>query len=368
MSRPLLLGGMMAVLLVLVLASGCSTPKRSTQGDGPSDRDPGELAQVPDAKPRDVPVSRYGNPEHYEVFGETYRTMERDEAEGFRQRGRASWYGTKFHGRRTSSGEAYDMYAMSAAHRELPLPSWVEVTNLDNDRRAVVKVNDRGPFVDPDERILDLSYAAAVRLGVDEHGTAPVAIRVVTPGEDQADDTAQADAAAQEAAGDGSSAGDAPDDDGAQSAPAEGRRPAESLDELFEAAALEATGDDATAADHGAVQVSAVAAVLEEAEAARGDPPAAGETAAAGTETDDEAETSSSGIYLQAGVYRERANAVEVRRLAEALEAEARIEQLEDEAGPLHRVRLGPLEGAAQAERLEQALQEAGIESYRLQP
>ena len=100
-----------------------------------------------------------------------------DSSKGFRQKGNASWYGTKFHGQRASSGETYNMYAMTAAHKTLPLPTYVEVTNLDNGRKAVVKVNDRGPF--HDGRIIDLSYAAATKLGVVATGTAPVEIRVV---------------------------------------------------------------------------------------------------------------------------------------------------------------------------------------------
>jgi rare lipoprotein A len=131
--------------------------------------------EIPDAVPRDEAKSKYGNPDSYEVFGKRYYVME--SAEGFRQKGEASWYGTKFHGQRASSGETYNMYAMTAAHKTLPLPSYVEVKNLDNGRKAIVKVNDRGPF--HDGRIIDLSYAAATKLGVVATGTAPVEIRVV---------------------------------------------------------------------------------------------------------------------------------------------------------------------------------------------
>lgn len=132
--------------------------------------------EIADAVPREVTPSKYGNPKSYEVFGETYRVL--DSSRGFRQKGVASWYGNKFHGRRTSSGEEYDMYAMTAAHKTLPIPVYVEVHNLDNGRKAVVRVNDRGPF--HDGRIIDLSYAAATRLGVAQTGTANVEIRVVT--------------------------------------------------------------------------------------------------------------------------------------------------------------------------------------------
>lgn len=134
--------------------------------------------EIPDAVPKEVTRSKYGNPASYEVMGETYYVMQ--SSIGFRQKGMASWYGTKFHGRRASSGETYNMYAMTAAHKTLPLPSYVEVKNLDNGRTAVVKVNDRGPF--HDNRIIDLSYAAATKLGVVATGTAPVEIRVVDKG------------------------------------------------------------------------------------------------------------------------------------------------------------------------------------------
>lgn len=131
--------------------------------------------QIPDAVPVPVTPSVYGNPESYEIEGETYHVLK--SAEGFHQQGIASWYGTKFHGQRTSSGEAYDMFAMTAAHKTLPIPVFVEVTNLDNDRRIVVKVNDRGPF--HEGRIIDLSYAAATKIGLSKTGTARVKIRVV---------------------------------------------------------------------------------------------------------------------------------------------------------------------------------------------
>ena len=123
--------------------------------------------------------SKRGNPSSYVVFGKRYYVL--DSSEGFVQRGIASWYGTKFHGRPTSSGEIYNMHAMTAAHKTLPIPVYVHVRNLDNGRTTVVRVNDRGPFVDG--RIIDLSYAAAKKLGVDGPGTANVEIRVLNAGE-----------------------------------------------------------------------------------------------------------------------------------------------------------------------------------------
>lgn len=113
----------------------------------------------------------------YQVFGETYRVL--DSAEGFRQRGLASWYGEGFHGRPTATGETFDMHRLSAAHRTLPLHTWVEVTNLNNGRRLVMRINDRGPFARTDERVIDLSFAAARELGVVGPGTAPVEVRAL---------------------------------------------------------------------------------------------------------------------------------------------------------------------------------------------
>lgn len=130
---------------------------------------------TPDAIPANEPLSRYGNPESYEVMGKTYHVMK--DSTGFAEEGIASWYGTKFHGRKTSSGEPYDMYAMTAAHKTLPIPAYVEVTHKGNGRKIIVKVNDRGPF--HDGRIIDLSYAAARKLGVSATGTGPVSIRVI---------------------------------------------------------------------------------------------------------------------------------------------------------------------------------------------
>ncbi|MDN5850003.1 MAG: septal ring lytic transglycosylase RlpA family protein [Nitrococcus sp.] len=112
----------------------------------------------------------------YEVYGQRYYVLH--STDGFVQRGIASWYGRKFHGRRTSSGEVFDMYAMTAAHKRLPIPSQVEVINLANGRRAVVRINDRGPFVD--NRIIDVSYAAAKQLGMLGSGTALVEIRALS--------------------------------------------------------------------------------------------------------------------------------------------------------------------------------------------
>lgn len=164
------------LVLVVLLMAGCAGPRGAGDAAPHPDRVP-DLSAVAEPTPRDEPPSRYGNPDRYEVFGRVYHTLET--ARNYRERGIASWYGTKFHGRRTSSGEPYDMYAMTAAHTTLPLPTYVRVTHRENGRSVVVRVNDRGPFVD--DRIIDLSYAAAHRLGMLETGTAPVELEVIDP-------------------------------------------------------------------------------------------------------------------------------------------------------------------------------------------
>jgi rare lipoprotein A len=164
------------VILAAVAAAGCASV-----GDG-EDSAPGrvpDVTAIPDPVPRAEPRSARGNPPFYEVYGRRYYVM--NEARGYNERGVASWYGTKFHGRSTSSGEPYDMYAMTAAHKTLPLPTYVRVTHLGNGRSIVVRVNDRGPFVG--ERIIDLSYAAAVKLGMHVDGTALVEVKALMPGE-----------------------------------------------------------------------------------------------------------------------------------------------------------------------------------------
>jgi rare lipoprotein A len=132
---------------------------------------------VPDAIPRIEPRARNGNPPFYSVFGKRYYVL--SSSVGYWERGVASWYGPGFHKVRTSTGERYDMYAMTAAHRTLPLPAYVRVTNLQNGRSVVVRVNDRGPFVG--NRIIDLSYSAAAKLDMLRNGTAMVDVRSIEP-------------------------------------------------------------------------------------------------------------------------------------------------------------------------------------------
>lgn len=165
------------ILTAILLLGSCGTIEEK---DGAPER-PVNVSRVPNAVPKYEERSKYGNPPSYEVLGKRYYVL--DSSIGFVERGIASWYGKKFHGRRTSSGETYDMYAMTAAHKHLPLPTYVEVTNLENNRSVVVKVNDRGPF--HANRIIDLSYTAAVKLGIVNNGTGLVEVRAIQPGQPQ---------------------------------------------------------------------------------------------------------------------------------------------------------------------------------------
>jgi peptidoglycan lytic transglycosylase len=146
--------------------------------DGPGETPPPDLAAIADPEPKLEPLHRFAN-RPYQVLGRHYVPVAA--LQPFRERGIASWYGKKFHGQRTSSGERYDMYAMSAAHPTLPIPSYARVTRISNARSVVVRINDRGPF--HSNRIIDLSYAAAYKLGYIQAGSAEVEVEAIVPGE-----------------------------------------------------------------------------------------------------------------------------------------------------------------------------------------
>ena len=274
MSRRLPHGALLVLLLPLLHA--CGTLSTSEPGDSAPSQ-PVDLSHVQDPVPRALPHSRYGNPESYEVFGVRYHVKESNV--GYDQEGIASWYGTKFHGRRTSSGEPYDMYAMTAAHKTLPIPVYAEVTNLENGRQVIVKINDRGPF--HEDRIIDLSYAAAYRLDFHDQGTAPVRVRTIVPGED----------------------------------------------------------DQPTVAE--VTPAGATPALLPEEEAI----PEAG-----------------SHWFLQVGAFRDAGNA---RQFRERLNRDAGIDTVDIQrgSGGVHRVRVGPLSSAGEADRMGRRLADIGIDS-----
>ncbi|MCD6006325.1 MULTISPECIES: septal ring lytic transglycosylase RlpA family protein [Halomonadaceae] len=168
-------------------ASGALSSGASSGGESTGERyamtgdayplEPPDVSKVPNAEPRIEPLSRSGNRSTYEVWGETYHVL--PDATGYVKQGTASWYGEKFHGYATSNGEIYDMYKMSAAHRSLPLPTFARVTSLDSGQSVIVRVNDRGPF--HSDREIDLSYAAAARLGFLDNGTGAVRVEAIEP-------------------------------------------------------------------------------------------------------------------------------------------------------------------------------------------
>jgi len=184
----------LSLLAVSIMLSACGTFKGHTGKGGGYYQDDGppkgaewrKIQQVPDATPQNLPLSKTGNAP-YIVFGKRYVPLKRGIT--YQKQGVASWYGKKYHGRKTSSGEQYDMYAMTAAHPTLPLPSFVQVTNLDNQRQVIVKVNDRGPFLN--NRLIDLSYAAAAKLGIIATGTGRVQVSLLNPNSYQAASTMQ---------------------------------------------------------------------------------------------------------------------------------------------------------------------------------
>ena len=171
-----------AVTLLASALSACSTlhaPPEPARPPPPAATPPPAAAGngIPDAVPRVEPRSAHGNPPFYDVLGQRYYVLA--SADGYLERGVASWYGPTFHGGHTSSGEPYDMYAMTAAHKTLPLPCYARVTNLRNGRSVVVRINDRGPFVA--NRLIDLSYTAATKLDMIREGTSLVEVRALTP-------------------------------------------------------------------------------------------------------------------------------------------------------------------------------------------
>jgi rare lipoprotein A len=266
---------------------------------------------VPDANPRSEPRARNGNPPFYDVFGKRYFVLA--SSAGYSERGVASWYGPGFHKVRTSTGEAYDMYAMTAAHRTLPLPAYVRVTNLQNGRSVVVRINDRGPFVG--NRIIDLSYTAAAKLDMLRNGTAIVEVRTI-------------DASTPLPVVTASTAAPAP--------AAEPPAPAA----LSAAAVLDAMVPAASAA------------------ASDTPSPTAAPTAAASANLT---------LFVQAGAFSDPANA---ERLAEKLRrgSYGRVFVRDDRiAGRrMYRVRIGPVPDVAEFDRVVAALERAGISDAHL--
>ncbi len=284
------------------LLSGCGSLPERQAADGPPARSV-DLSRIPDAVPRPEPRSKYGNPPSYVVNGRRYYVL--PDSKGYVERGIASWYGTKFHGRRAAIGEPYDMFSMSAAHKTLPLPTYVEVTNLENGRKVIVRVNDRGPF--KANRLIDLSYAAAAKLGIVESGTGLVEVRALDP---QAPRQKQ-DSAPSTESGIQVNAQPPPEPAHLQKLPPPG-----------------------------------AARPPNQAAAATGNSPPR--------------------IFLQVGAFSERRNAERLsrwllKRLQEPHRARIRIVHHGSAAAPLYRVHIGPLDGVEAADRMTRTLEPLGL-------
>ncbi len=279
---------------------------------------------VPDAVPRIEPRSRNGNPPFYDVFGKRYYVL--SSSVGYWERGVASWYGPGFHKVRTSTGEPYDMYGMTAAHKTLPLPAYVRVTNLQNGRSVVVRVNDRGPFVG--NRIIDLSYTAAAKLDMLRNGTAMVEVRTLEPSMSPAVVTASTGTPATVAS------------EPLANTPAPGSSTAEAPNGMTGAGAAP----------------SATAAAAQPATPAGTATPANSASA-----------TTSVVLFVQAGAFSDPANA---QRLVEKLRGGnyGKVFVRDDQiAGRrMYRVRIGPVPDVAEFDRVVSALERAGINDAHL--
>ena len=278
--------------------------------------------QVPDALPREEPRSAFGNPPFYYVAGHRYVVL--PSSSGYTERGVASWYGTEFHGLRTSTGEPYDMFAMTAAHKTLPLPCYARVTNLSNGRSVVVRINDRGPFVA--NRIIDLSYSAAARLDMIRNGTAFVQVDVLNPAAPPLTASMPVNAPAAQAASAGFSS--------------------------VPAMSPGAVGPPAPAAPTPAIPTTAATSAA---------------TSAAATPTVAPAAPAASGsFYIQVGAYSRAENANGAVRRLRAAGLENVFTLAADAHQPLERVRIGPIANVQQFDAMVERLGALGFPNARL--
>jgi len=365
-------GRLVLVLLGIAVASlsGCSST-----GTKDWEADSG-YTDIADATPQVEPKSKYGNPASYVVFGKRYYT--KASSEGHVERGVASWYGKNFHGRRTSSGERYDMYAMTAAHKTLPLPTYARVTNVDNGRSAVVKINDRGPFYG--ERIIDLSYSAARKLGVVAEGTAMVEVRAIDPRHPdsqpgrESEDLFLAAADRPEKKKTSASRGAATARKAPRSTPAR-KEPAVQI-----ASAAGSGGQHAKPAPEppappkpapGAVESPPAAPPAPEqvqiAAAEGGEQAVAAQEAKAAPGGETSGKPASRGTYLQVGAFGNRLNAEQLRRqLVSHVAEQVQILTTSDREPPLYKVHVGPLPSKKSASDLSMKLASLGLEGSRI--
>jgi rare lipoprotein A len=389
--------------------TGCSSaPERV---DGPVAQ--GDRSGIPDAVPKVEPRSRSGNMESYTVRGRRYFT--KDDSKGYVERGIASWYGPGFHGRKTSNGEPYDMHAMTAAHKTLPLPTYARVTNLQNGKTAVVRINDRGPFYGP--RVIDLSRAAATKLGVIGTGTAEVEVRALDPtnpdpvagnpfliaaGKPKAETqpqpfldslvefgTARSAAPAASAVADSSrAAARSPEAaDGTTrrfTQPVRRAEPA-SARELVIAehstpktkaesrlAAKEAKSEARMAANVAKAESRLAAKEVKETKVAKGRAdvaeatPSKGKAVAdAGPKGDkaDKGSQAGAGMYVQVGAFGDRANAEQLRKrlVKELAKLQVQVRSIDGKASALYKVQVGPLASRSKASDVSHQLAALGV-------
>ncbi|MCG6862576.1 MAG: septal ring lytic transglycosylase RlpA family protein [Chromatiaceae bacterium] len=337
-SQIILLTGA-ALLLSLGLLSGCSSTIDRDSATG----NPPDLSSIEDAQPKIEPKSKYGNPETYVVFGKRYYT--KASSKGYVERGIASWYGKKFHGRKTSSGERYDMYGMTAAHKTLPLPTYARVTNVKNGRSAVVKINDRGPF--HGKRVIDLSYTAARKLGVVATGTAMVEVRAIDPSRPGTERQDSFLASADDAAETRSPAPEkvlAARKTPAAKKPVARSKATETRVAKVDKADTHQKNTPLRIAKTTKTSVPMPKAMVAKAEASPG-------------------LASGSSMYLQVGAFGSRLNAEQLRRrLVDHIAEQVQVRSTDGEKSPWYKVRVGPLDSRKSAKDLSQKLASMGLQ------
>jgi rare lipoprotein A len=355
-------------VLALVLPGCGSQPTRT--GRAP---DASVATNTEDLHPKREPLCRKGNPASYDVFGKRYYLMKT--AAGYLEQGIASWYGPNFQGHQTSCGNTYDMYDMTAAHKSLPIPTYVEVTNLDNGRKTIVKVNDRGPF--HDDRIIDLSYAAALKLGIVTKGTGNVEVRALDAGLPivaEGGELAQAPTPATPAA---SAAPTEPVPLTTTLSHAEATRlaaevrtepstdPLATLD-TSHASPEQAPGLALSASDRGTQLLPPKA--LAESRPLAIEPLAIKPRPVEPTTVSSLPERSASGgMFMQVGAFAQRDNAERLKsELDRVVEEDVRIQRSESRSGGFYRVHIGPLSNSAAAGRVSETLLRLGLPSHRL--
>lgn len=337
--------GFLAILALV--AAGCASKSPTDGSVTRRDIDPDS---VPDAVPRVEPYSKYGNPPSYEVFGKRYSTL--PSSKGFVQTGVASWYGEDFHGKRASNGETYDMFAMTAAHKELPLPTYARVTNLENGRSIVVRVTDRGPFVG--DRVIDLSWVAAAKLRLATKGTGLVEVRAIDPLDPNPLPPAQLDTGTRFAQAE---AATPPPDAAALSAMARtvaGKPRAAG-------AATAAKAEPAPSVVAARPNASASAAKAAPSQATARTPAPAAKTASTLLAS------ASPRMFIQVAAFASRENADRLRtKVAKDLGRAAHVDASQTNGRALHRVRVGPLGSADEADLLVARLETLGLGQARV--